>query len=120
MSTEHQAEDFLFMISNLIDSSESKYKSGDYKVSILKRRAAKKLVLEQSNRIQSELEFRTFIKKSKAYKSKYNLIEDYKTKIDENRKLGLIKELEKISESKYKSGDFKGAIIALRRSEKFY
>ena len=64
--------------------------------------------------------YETLIKASKIQKSKYDLIADYKKVISNKRKEKVIKELEFLSESKYKVGDYKGSIKAIRRAEKYY
>ena len=53
------------------------------------------------------------------YKSKFDLINDHKLRIDESKKNKIVRLLEQKSDEKYNKGDFKGAIRALRRSEKY-
>ena len=53
------------------------------------------------------------------YESKFDLINDHKLRIDESKKNKIIRLLEQKSDEKYNKGDFKGAIRALRRSEKY-
>ena len=53
------------------------------------------------------------------YASKFDLINDHKLKIDESKINEIVKLLEQKSDEKYNNGDFKGAIRALRRSEKY-
>ena len=53
------------------------------------------------------------------YKSKFDLINDHKLRIDESKINKIINLLEQKSDEKYNQGDFKGAIKALRRSEKY-
>ena len=100
-------------IEELLKSSELKYKAGDYKGSILNRRSA-------CSCFKLREEYRLFIQQSKTAKSKYDLIKDYKSRIDENKKKLIIDKLETKSEYKYNCGDYKGSIIAARRAEKYY
>jgi len=121
--------------------SNSRYKHGDYKGAIedkIKAVNIKKLETDKSQEYNNiKIDYRnillgTFIKKdlepkyyaliqvSKIRKSKYDLIADYKKVISKKRKEEIIKKLELISESKYKSGDYKGSIKAIRRAEKYY
>ena len=121
--------------------SNSRYKHGDYKGAIedkIKAINIKKLETDNSQEYHNiKIDYRnillgTFIKKdlepkyfaliqvSKIRKSKYDLIADYKKVISKKRKEEIIKKLELISESKYKSGDYKGSIKAIRRAEKYY
>ncbi len=121
--------------------SNSRYKTGDYHGAIDDKRQAKKirlLEIDKSNeldntkidyknillgtftKIDLEPKYYALIKGSKIRKSKYDLIEDYKKVISVKRKEELINKLEAISKSKYKIGDYKGSIKAIRRSEKYY
>ena len=121
--------------------SNSRYKHGDYKGAIedkIKAVNIKKLETDKSQEYNNiKIDYRnillgTFIKKdleskyfaliqvAKIRKSKYDLIADYKKVISKKRKEEIIKKLELISESKYKSGDYKGSIKAIRRAEKYY
>ena len=56
---------------------------------------------------------------SNLYDSKFDLINDHKLRIDESKINEIVKLLEQKSDEKYNNGDFKGAIRALRRSEKY-
>ena len=121
--------------------SNSKYKNGDYKGAIEDKMKAKKIrLLEDSesseynfskidyNNIllgtfeKKELEpkYITLIKVSKFETSRYDLIDDYKKLISKTRRDEVIKKLELLSDSKYKIGDYKASIKAIRRAEKFY
>ena len=121
--------------------SNSRYKNGDYKGAIedkIKARNIKILEIDKSKEYNSfKIDYRhillgTFIKKdlepkytalikvSKIQKSKYDLIADYKKVISKKRKEQVIKKLEVTSEFKYKIGDYKGSIKAIRRAEKYY
>jgi len=121
--------------------SNSRYKNGDYLGAIEDKRRAKKirlLEMDQSSELDNikldyknillgtflekelETKYQILIKVSKIEKSKYDLISDYKKVISIERKDQVIKKLENLSESKYKVGDYKGSIKAIRRAEKFY
>jgi len=121
--------------------SNSRYKNGDYQGAIEDKRKAKKirlLEIDKSNQLDSnkidyknillgtfikldlEPKYIALIKGSKIKKSKYDLISDYKKVISHKRKQEVINKLELISESKYKNGDYKGSINAIRRAEKYY
>ena len=121
--------------------SNSRYKTGDYQGAIDDKRKAKKirlLEIDKSNELDNtkidyknillgtfkkmdlEPKYNALIKGSEIRKSKYDLIADYKKVISEKRKEEVINKLEFISESKYKIGDYKGSIKAIRRAEKYY
>ena len=135
-SINHRSKDISFH-----GRSNSRYKNGDYKgaiedkikaINIRKLETGKSLEYNNikvnyrnillSTFIKKDLEpkYLALIKVSKIQKSKYDLIADYKKVISKKRKEEIIKKLELISESKYKSGDYKGSIKAIRRAEKYY
>ena len=121
--------------------SNSRFKNGDYHGAIEDKRQAKKIRLLEIDQslglnntkidyknillgtfvgIDLGSNYNALIKCSKIRRSKYDLISDYKKVISKKRKEEVIKELEFISYSKYKIGDYKGSINAIRRSEKYY
>ena len=121
--------------------SNSRYQNGDYKGAIEDKRKGQKmrlLELHQSSKISNvlidfktillgtfikkdlDLQYKTLIKVSKISKGKYDLIEDYKKVISNKRKEEVRRKLEFLSESKYKYGDYKASIRAIRRAEKYY
>ena len=121
--------------------SNSRYKTGDYQGAIDDKRKAKKIrlleidefnelgntkidykniLLGTFKKMDLEPKYNALIKGSEIRKSKYDLIADYKKVISEKRKEEVINKLEFISESKYKIGDYKGSIKAIRRAEKYY
>ncbi len=121
--------------------SNSKYQNLDYKGAIEDKRKAKKITLVETEKtseldsmridyknillgtfdeIELESSYKTLIKVSKIKKSKYDLIADYKKVISKKRKEEVIRKLELLSEEKYKVGDYKGSIKAIRRAEKYY
>lgn len=113
-------QEFWSSIKSLVASSELKYKEGDYKGAIEDRRKVKRIMLDVPDQNQLEKKFKSLIKTTMANNSKYDLIKDYKTKLNELRKDEIASDLEKLSELKYQSGDFKGSIKAIRRAEKYY
>ena len=118
--------------------SNSRYKNGNYHGAIEDKRKAKKIRLLEINRspdskidyknillgtfLKMELEpkYKILIKVSSVKKSRYDLISDYKKLISNKRIEEVIEKLEFLSESKYKFGDYKASIRAIRRAEKYY
>ncbi len=121
--------------------SNSRYKNEDYQGAIEDKINARKirlLEIEESSeinitridyksillgnlmKIDLGAKYNALIKVSKIRRSKYDLIADYKKVISEKRKEEVIKKLEFISQLKYKIGDYKGSIKAIRRAEKYY
>ena len=118
--------------------SNSRYKNGNYHGAIEDKRKAKKIRLLEINRspdskidyknillgtfLKMELEpkYKILIKVSSVKKSRYDLISDYKKVISNKRIEEVIEKLEFLSESKYKFGDYKASIRAIRRAEKYY
>ena len=108
------------VLANLIKlsrSSEKKFKRGNYKGAlddkmkantILKSKSCDKKIIEKYREELSIL-----------YSSKFDLIFDHKLKIDEIRRNEIVKMLEHKSREKFKNLDYKGAIKALRRAEKY-
>ena len=107
-------------ITNIVNktrSSERKFREGNFKGAIEDKREVRSL-------LNSEYCDEDFIKKfkeelSNLYSSKFDLINDHKLRIDELKINKIVKLLEQKSEEKFHKGDFKGAIRALRRSEKY-
>tara|TARA_Y100001968_G_C19333032_1_gene705319 strand:+ start:21 stop:662 length:642 start_codon:yes stop_codon:yes gene_type:complete len=121
--------------------SNSKYKEGDYKGAIEDKRKAKEIRLLETDKfpelnnikidykniligtfikIDLEPKYETLIRVARNKRSRYDLIEDYKKVISNKRKEDVIQKLEFLSESKYKVGDYKASIKAIRRAEKYY
>ena len=121
--------------------SNSRYKNGNYHGAIVDKRKAKKIRLFEIDRfpeinnnkidyknillgtfteIELEPKYKTLIKVSKIEKRRYDLISDYKKVIGKKRKEEVIKKLEFLSDSKFKTGDFKASIRAMRRAERYY
>jgi len=121
--------------------SNSRYKNGDFQGAIDDKRKAKKIRLLEIDKskgiddikidyknillgtflkIDLEPKYNALIKCSEMRKSKYDLISDYKKVISDKKIKDVIKKLEFISESKYKIGDYKASIRAIRRAEKYF
>ena len=108
------------ILENLIKltrSSENKFKVGNFKGAledkmkantILKSKSCDKKIMEK---YKEEL--------SSMYSSKFDLIFDHKLKIDAKKINEIVKLLENKSEQKLKNLDYRGAIKALRRAEKY-
>jgi len=104
-------------IIKLTRSSETNFKQGNFKKAILDKREVKSIL--QSKSIDAEVIERFKEELSEIYPSKFDLINDHKLRINERKKNEIIKMLEMKSDEKFKKGDYKGAIKALRRSEKY-
>ena len=109
------------ILENLIEltrSSENKFKRGNFKGAIDDKIKANAILKSDScdqkiiERYRKEL--------SILYSSKFDLIFDHKLKIDEIKKNKIVKMLEYKSKEKLKSLDYKGAVKALRRAEKYF
>ena len=104
-------------IIKLTRASERKFKQGNFKGAIKDKREVKNILNSKLVDIKIYEKFKEEL--SKLYFSKFDLIYDHKLIIDELKRNEIIKSLEKKSNEKYKKGDYKGAIKALRRSEKY-
>ena len=108
------------ILGNLIKlnrSSEKKFKLGNFKGaiddkikanSILKSKSCDEKIIEKYREELSNL-----------YSSKFDLIFDHKQKIDKTKRNEIVKMLERKSEEKLKNLDYRGAVKALRRAEKY-
>ena len=101
----------------LTKSSENKFKQGNFKGAledkikanaILKSKSCDKKIIQKYRKELSSL-----------YSSKFDLIFDHKLKINEVKINEIVKMLETKSEEKLKNLDYRGAIKALRRAEKY-
>ena len=109
-----------FILKNLINltrSSEKKFKRGNFKealedkmkaIAILKSKSCNEKIIEKYKEELTSL-----------YSSKFELIYDHKLKIDEIKINVIVKMLKRKSEEKLKNHDYRGAIKALRRAEKY-
>ena len=114
---EDSGELILGNIIKLTRSSEKKFKLGNFKGAledkikaneILKSKSCDKKIIEKYREELSSL-----------YSSKFDLIFDHKLKIDEIKRNEIVQMLERKSEEKLKNHDYRGAIKALRRAEKY-
>ena len=104
-------------IVNQTRSSEKKFREGNFKGAIEDKREVRSLLNSKFcdvNILQKFKEELSFL-----YESKFDLINDHKLRIDELKINKIVQFLEEKSEEKYNKGDFKGAVKALRRSEKY-
>ena len=109
-----------FSIENIVNqtrSSERKFKEGNFTGAIEDKREVRFL-------LNSKFCDKTTVKKfkkelSSLYSSKFDLINDHKLRLDESEIKKIVNFLVQKSDEKYRKGDFKGAIRALRRSEKY-
>ncbi len=104
-------------IVNQTRSSERKFKEGNFKGAIEEKREVRCLL--NSKFCDDEILKKFKEELSYLYESKFDLINDHKLRIDESKINEIVKFLEQKSDQKYNKGDFKGAIKALRRSEKY-
>ena len=98
-------------------SSDQKYKKGDFKGS-LEDKLKVKLLLD-SNLCDKKIKDALKVELTRLYNSKFDLINDHKKRIDEQKRNKIINSLEIKSKEKFNSGNFEGAIKALRRAEKY-
>ena len=104
-------------IVNQTRSSERKFKEGNFIGAIEDKREVRSIL--KSKFCNKDI-FQQFKKElSSLYSSKFDLIKDHKLRLDESQIKKIVELLEQKSEEKYRKGDFKGAIRALRRSEKY-
>ena len=104
-------------IVNQTRSSERKFKEGNFIGAIEDKREVRCL-------LNSKFCDKDIIKKfkkelSSLYSSKFDLINDHKLRLDKSEIKKIVNFLEQKSDEKYRKGDFKGSIRALRRSEKY-
>ena len=101
----------------LIRSSENKFKRGNFKGALEDKMKANAIL--KSNNCDKKMIQKYRKELSSLYSSKFDLIFDHKLKIDEVKVNEIVKKLERKSEEKLKNLDFRGAIKALRRAEKY-
>ena len=104
-------------IIKLTRSSEKKFKQGNFKGAIDDKIKANAILKSKSCDEKIIEKFRDQL--SIIYSSKFDLIFDHKLKLDETKRKEIVKMLENKSKEKLKNLDYKGAIKALRRSEKY-
>ena len=103
---------------NLIRSSEKKFKIGNFKGAIEDKMKVNAILKSKSCNEKIIEKYREEL--SSLYTSKFDLIFDHKLKIDEIKVNELVKMLKNKSKEKLKNLDYKGAIKALRRAEKYF
>tara|TARA_Y100001978_G_C23557431_1_gene367582 strand:- start:117 stop:467 length:351 start_codon:yes stop_codon:yes gene_type:complete len=104
-------------IIGLTKSSDQKYKEGDFKGSLEDKLEVNSLL--KSNLCDKNIKDILNKELSRLYNSKFDLIYDHKKRIDDQKRSKIINSLENKSKEKYRNGDYKGAIRALRRAEKY-
>ena len=107
----------LKLILKLTKASEKKFREGNFRGAFEDKMEVKSILKSKFCNRKITEKFRKEL--SKIYYSKFDLIKDHKLKIDLIKIKNIIKLLDKKSEEKFKKGDFKGAVKALRRSEKY-
>ena len=108
------------ILENLIKltrSSENKFKRGNFKGALEDKMMANAILKSKSCNKKIIQKYRKEL--SSLYSSKFDLIFDHKLKIDEIKINEIVKMLERKSEEKLKNLDYRGAIKALRRAEKY-
>ena len=121
LGQQRKMEDYgLLILENLIKlarSSENKFKSGNFKGALDDKIKANAILKSKSCDEKMIQEYKKEL--SSLYSSKFDLIFDHKLKIDEIKIKEIVKMLERKSEEKLKNLDYRGAIKALRRTEKY-
>ena len=101
----------------LTRSSEKKFKRGNFKGALDDKMRANAILKSKSCDEKIIEKYREEL--SNLYSSKFDLIFDHKQKIDKTKRNEIVKMLEQKSKEKLNSLDYKGAIKALRRAEKY-
>ena len=114
---EHSALSILANLIKLTRSSETKFKLGNFKGAIDDKMKANSILKSKSYDEKIIEKYREEL--SRLYSSKFDLIFDHKLKIDEIKINEIVKMLECKSKEKLKNLDYRGAIKALRRAEKY-
>ena len=107
----------LVNIIKLTRSSERKFKLGNFKGALEDKMEANKILKSKSCDKKMIAKYREEL--SSLYCSKFDLIFDHKLKINEIKINEIVKMLERKSQEKLKNLDYRGAIKALRRAEKY-
>ena len=105
-------------IIKLTRSSEKKFKLGNFKGAIEDKIKANAILKSESCDKKIIDKYRQEL--SSLYCSKFDLIFDHKQKIDEIKRNEIVKMLEQKSKERLKNLDYKGAIKAFRRAEKYF
>ena len=114
---EDSGELILGNIIKLTRLSEKKFKLGNFKGALEDKMKANAILKSKSCDEKIMEKYKEEL--STLYSSKFDLIFDHKLKIDEIKINEIVKLLEHKSEEKLKNLDYRGAIKALRRAEKY-
>ena len=114
---EDSDELILVNIIKLTRSSEKKFKLGNFKGALEDKMKANAILKSKSCDQKIIDKYREEL--SSLYSTKFDLIFDHKLKINEIKINEIVKMLELKSEEKLKNLDYRGAIKALRRAEKY-
>ena len=114
---EDSGELILGNIIKLTRSSEKKFKLGNFKGALYDKIKANEILKSKSCDEKIIEKYREEL--SNLYSSKFDLIFDHKLKIDAIKRNEIVQMLERKSEEKLKNHDYRGAIKALRRAEKY-
>ena len=114
---EDSGELILGNIIKLTRSSENKFKEGNFKGALDDKIKANEILKSKSCDEKIIEKYREEL--SSLYSSKFDLIFDHKLKIDAIKRNEIVQMLERKSEEKLKNLDYRGAIKALRRAEKY-
>ena len=114
---EDSGELILGNIIKLTRSSEKKFKLGNFKGALDDKIKANEILKSKSCDEKIIEKYREEL--SSLYSSKFDLIFDHKLKIDVIKRNEIVQMLERKSEEKLKNHDYRGAIKALRRAEKY-
>ena len=115
---ENSGEFILGNIIKLIKSSEKKFRIGNFKGAIDDKMKANAILKSKSCDEKIIEKYREEL--TNLYSSKFDLIFDHKLKIDEIKRNEIVKMLKNKSKEKLKVHDYKGAIKAFRRAEKYF
>ena len=102
---------------NLTRSSENKFKRGNFQGALVDKIKANAILKSKSCDEKIIQEYRKEL--SSLYCSKFDLTFDHKQKINKIKINEIVKMLERKSQEKLKNLDYRGAIKALRRAEKY-
>ena len=105
-------------IIKLTRSSEKKFKRGDFKGALDDKIKANAILNSKTCDEKIIEKYREEL--SSLYSSKFDLIFDHNLKIDEIKRNEVVKMLKQKSKEKLKNLDYKGAIKAFRRAEKYF
>ena len=114
---EHSGRLILENLIKLTRSSENKFKRGNFKGALEDKIKANAILKSKSCDEKMMEKYKEEL--SSLYSTKFDLIFDHKLKIDKIKINEIVKMLEDKSEEKLKNLDYRGAIKALRRAEKY-